>query len=161
MESATHIANPVSVRAEQITSISEPAEDGSLLVIVGDRPEVVSAAMLARYIPVPGDYIVTQDDGYQYINPREVFERKYSPIGSRVSFAADRECASFLRDVARKVELSGEQNELCAVVYGTYGGMVYVNTINSGLEAIGILQAGQRLMLDVIMPNPTINGEPS
>ncbi len=35
---------------------------------------------LARINPVVGDYVVVQEDGYTYLNPREVFERKYSPL---------------------------------------------------------------------------------
>jgi hypothetical protein len=28
--------------------------------------------------PKSGDYLVRQEDGYEYLNPKEVFERKYS-----------------------------------------------------------------------------------
>src|ERR1700691_2146243 len=33
--------------------------------------------MTARYAPKVGDYWVVQSDGYAYLNPAEVFERKY------------------------------------------------------------------------------------
>jgi hypothetical protein len=36
--------------------------------------------MTARYMPVVGDYWVIQSDGYIYLNPKDVFERKYSPL---------------------------------------------------------------------------------
>lgn len=35
--------------------------------------------MCSRMLPKEGDYIVTQSDGYVYLNPKEVFERKYRP----------------------------------------------------------------------------------
>jgi hypothetical protein len=35
--------------------------------------------MMARFKPQPGEYWVRQADGYIYLNPKEVFERKYSP----------------------------------------------------------------------------------
>lgn len=34
-------------------------------------------SMISRYIPQEGDYVVTQADGYVYLNPKQVFERKY------------------------------------------------------------------------------------
>jgi hypothetical protein len=36
--------------------------------------------MLARSLPVPGDYLVTYDDGYQSISPGKAFEEGYSEI---------------------------------------------------------------------------------
>jgi hypothetical protein len=45
-----------------------------------DNGESVRAdkGMLARFVPVAGDYWVIQSDGYIYLNPAAVFERKYS-----------------------------------------------------------------------------------
>ncbi len=47
--------------------------------LVLDNGETVYADrnMCARMVPKPGDYYVTQSDGYVYLNPKEVFERKY------------------------------------------------------------------------------------
>lgn len=39
---------------------------------------LASPEMTARYWPKVGDYLVRQADGYEYLNPKEVFERKYS-----------------------------------------------------------------------------------
>lgn len=36
------------------------------------------SGMIARYKPAIGDYLVRQPDGYFYINPKAVFERKYT-----------------------------------------------------------------------------------
>lgn len=43
--------------------------------------------MMARYTPVVGDYWVVQEDGYIYLNPRDVFERKYQfrALGAKTS----------------------------------------------------------------------------
>lgn len=71
----THTANPVRVNARQITKVLELGyllDDGSEY-----HPPFGSEA---RYSPVAGDYVVTQEDGYQYFNPKDVFERKYSAI---------------------------------------------------------------------------------
>lgn len=89
-----YIANPVEVDAYVIVEI-EPRGDGSLNLRFGavvkfaggdsftdDAGRVTAIAdkgMTARYIPFVGDYYVVQSDGYAYLNPKEVFERKYSP----------------------------------------------------------------------------------
>jgi len=78
---------------------------------------------------------------------------------SQVSIQASKTCAEMLRDMADRMEALEDGADVCVVVCGAYGGLTMVNTINSGLEAIGALQMGQRLMLDAIMPNPTTTGE--
>ncbi|WP_430230520.1 hypothetical protein [Paraburkholderia tropica] len=87
---STHVANPVRVRAQEIVNILDRdlvvAGGVCLKAIVldpqGEPTEVVfDPGMIARYEPVSGDYLVTQEDGYQYINPKAVFERKYRAIG--------------------------------------------------------------------------------
>lgn len=73
-------ANPVIVDAFKIVSVSMMRlDDGSLNIALEDGRNVkADKGMLARYEPVAGDYWVQQADGYEYLNPREVFERKYS-----------------------------------------------------------------------------------
>lgn len=71
----THVANPVRVRA---LKIKECLELGYLLE--DDTVFHPPFGSEARYEPVEGDYVVTQEDGYQYFNPKDVFERKYSLI---------------------------------------------------------------------------------
>lgn len=86
----THIANPVRVKARRITKIQESkieieGEECLAVEVEGDPVmpiRVLPPDMTARYIPVPGDYIVTQEDGYEYLNPKDVFERKYRVIAS-------------------------------------------------------------------------------
>lgn len=76
----THIAKPIGVRAALITGI-QSITTGAMLALDGQESEYfANHGMLARYSPVPGDYLVTQDDGYQYVNPKDVFERKYAKI---------------------------------------------------------------------------------
>lgn len=67
-----YIANPVRVMAARIVEV-----DGALLTMEGGGMFRADAGMTARYTPVPGDYLVTQEDGYVYVNPKDVFERKY------------------------------------------------------------------------------------
>lgn len=75
----THTANPVAVTARTILGVQSITE-GAMLALDDTTNHFANHAMLARYTPVPGDYLVTQDDGYQYVNPKDVFERKYAPI---------------------------------------------------------------------------------
>lgn len=74
----THIANPVAVTARIIMGVTAITE-GAMLALEDTSSYFASNAMLSRYTPVAGDYLVTQDDGYEYVNPKAVFERKYSP----------------------------------------------------------------------------------
>lgn len=75
----THTANPVAVTARAILGVSTITE-GLMLALDDATSFFASNAMLSRYTPVAGDYLVTQDDGYQYVNPKAVFERKYAAI---------------------------------------------------------------------------------
>ncbi len=72
-------ANPVVVDALRIISVSTCPRENELDFMcegeVGAR--TADAGMLARYTPVAGDYLVIQSDGYRYLNPKDVFERKY------------------------------------------------------------------------------------
>lgn len=84
-EGATHVANPVAVKAWQIAT-TMAHDDGTMTVYwqatTADQDSCYEcdAAMLARYRPVDGDYLVRQEDGYVYLNPKDVFERKYRAI---------------------------------------------------------------------------------
>lgn len=74
-------ANPVEVNAFKITHVGAPVDDGSRwLDLEGNPTSLASAEMMSRMTPVVGDYWVVQSDGYVYLNPKEVFERKYSAI---------------------------------------------------------------------------------
>lgn len=77
-------ANPVIVDAFKIvgTDVVTNAEPPLPLKLAIDNGENVVATpeMQSRMIPKPGDYWVVQSDGYIYLNPKDVFERKYSPV---------------------------------------------------------------------------------
>lgn len=74
-------ANPVEVDAEIITEVGGILGNGSIeITIQSGRKIMCHKGMVSRMIPQPGDYIVRQADGYVYLNPKDVFERKYSPI---------------------------------------------------------------------------------
>jgi hypothetical protein len=85
-------ANPVIVDAFKIVSVGPVLavttvfRDGHVeyegsqhLALENGENVIASAEMRARMSPAPGDYYVVQSDGYPYLNPKEVFERKYSP----------------------------------------------------------------------------------
>ena len=72
-------ANPVTVYAHQIVDVGDLMPDGSRhCALLDGRNVVATKEMLARMTPAPGDYWVIQMDGYVYLNPKEVFERKYA-----------------------------------------------------------------------------------
>jgi len=75
-------ANPVEVDAWVITAVKTYIESTNhFLTLRGETTDVaVGPEMTARMKPVPGDYYVKQADGYVYLNPKEVFERKYSAL---------------------------------------------------------------------------------
>jgi hypothetical protein len=76
-------ANPVEVEAFKITEVFPVADQGGgFQVLRLEDGNLVQAdkGMIARMSPVIGDYWVIQSDGYVYLNPKNVFEWKYSPI---------------------------------------------------------------------------------
>jgi hypothetical protein len=72
-------ANPVIVNAFKIEAIDQPNSNGSRLIRHEEGQMFAHGEMFARINPVIGDYLVVQEDGYVYLNPKAVFERKYSP----------------------------------------------------------------------------------
>lgn len=80
---AKYIANPVEVDAFKITRLGDmfhsPRKVGQEMVLEDGRTVLVAPEFLSRITPKLGDYYVVQADGYVYLNPAAVFERKYSP----------------------------------------------------------------------------------
>jgi len=147
------IANPVRVTAARIINVADKNIDTGRTDLTLEDGSVFEAddGMTARYTPVPGDFLVVQEDGYTYLNPREVFERKYRPQGARVGFAADREIAAFLRETGDIIVSDGEQVDHAVVVYGTYGGKFFVRSTMTAVEVLGTLDIGKATMMDAIL----------
>lgn len=81
-----YIANPVEVEAKVIKTVRglqdscAGGERCDFVCLLEDGTEFRPPyPMTARMTPAPGDYVVTQSDGYVYLNPKDVFERKYRP----------------------------------------------------------------------------------
>ena len=74
-------ANPVIVDAFRINKVIEGSTE-SPMVLALENGKLVSpnAGMTARMNPQVGDYWVVQSDGYVYLNPKDVFEKKYSLV---------------------------------------------------------------------------------
>jgi hypothetical protein len=82
-----YIANPVIVEAFEILEVHDGDRQDMdktpeyRLVIGGpkssERNVIATSEMTSRMTPKVGDYWVIQADGYVYLNPKEVFERKY------------------------------------------------------------------------------------
>lgn len=76
-------ANPVIVDAFKIIAMSDVQDNGEVGLTLDNGENVFATKeMTARYMPKDGDYWVIQSDGYVYLNPKDVFERKYSPLGN-------------------------------------------------------------------------------
>jgi hypothetical protein len=84
----THIANPVRVVAKVIDVVDHRCDGTGVidLTLEDETHFVLIGSMSARYTPAIGDYLVTQEDGYQYVNPKAVFERKYRPLEANEEF---------------------------------------------------------------------------
>lgn len=77
----THVANPYPVFARRILHVAGSAPGGALnLTLTDGTPYTAGTEMTARHFPLSGDYLIVGEDGYAYINPSEVFEKKYHPI---------------------------------------------------------------------------------
>jgi hypothetical protein len=80
-----YIANPVEVDAFKITKVYPRADQSAgeyNLELEGGKMVQTLTGMTARMpdqAPRIGDYWVIQSDGYIYLNPKDVFERKYRP----------------------------------------------------------------------------------
>jgi hypothetical protein len=71
-------AKPITVEAHKLVSRGAADADGNVHCALENGDNVTAtAAMTARFLPSPGDYWVIQEDGYVYLNPAAVFERKY------------------------------------------------------------------------------------
>lgn len=74
-----YVANPVIVTAHKIIQIKHDLGKLPYLILDNLVSKIPTKEMLARIKVRVGDYWVIQSDGYEYLNPKEVFERKYSP----------------------------------------------------------------------------------
>lgn len=72
-----YVANPVVVTAHVIKKIAHSLTMATFLYLDNDECVQVTPEMLCRFKLEVGDYWVQQEDGYEYLNPKEVFERKY------------------------------------------------------------------------------------
>ncbi len=80
-----YVANPVEVDAFKIVSVGTQDEHGETPFATDDgKNRSADAGMTSRHPVLVGDYLVIQSDGYEYLNPKEVFERKYSELIAKV-----------------------------------------------------------------------------
>lgn len=78
-----YIANPVIVDAHIIIGVSAILPNGGMHLALQNGSQFdATKDMISRFIPGSGDYVVIQSDGYVYLNPKDVFERKYSPFSA-------------------------------------------------------------------------------
>lgn len=100
-----YIARPVEVDAQKIVRVNgQTPPAGFVPIDMASQSRVAcylesgavfypTFGMISRMLPKPGDYVVTQEDGYVYLNPKDVFERKYAPAdpsGARLGLSPGR-----------------------------------------------------------------------
>lgn len=71
------------VWALKIASASEEDSTGMYTLEIADPGYAlvkVEAAVVSRYFPQPGDYLVVYEDGYRSISPAKAFEEGYTRI---------------------------------------------------------------------------------
>lgn len=84
---AKYICNPIEVDAFIITGVTPQDENGDFQVILDNgetRDMKPNSGMTSRMYPVAGDYLVKthKPDEYEYLNPKHVFEAKYTKISN-------------------------------------------------------------------------------
>jgi hypothetical protein len=73
-----YVANPVKVDAYVIEKVGEIDSNGKRMLDCSEGKRFFATQeMQSRMQPEVGDYFVIQEDNYAYLNPKEVFERKY------------------------------------------------------------------------------------
>lgn len=81
-----YIANPVIVDAFKIIKVLDAIIDQGYPLVLEDGSEVLATTeMVSRMMPKHGDYWVISADGYVYLNPKEVFLKKYTPVYERTT----------------------------------------------------------------------------
>lgn len=73
------------VKAAQIIGILPDMDAGTMTITCDDGLELVETlgkGIIARYEPLPGDYLVEYEDGYRSISPKKAFEDGYTEFGS-------------------------------------------------------------------------------
>ncbi len=96
-------AKPVIVDAYIIVGVGCIQRDGSLhCALQNGENAVATKEMISRFIPDAGDYWVVQADGYAYLNPKDVFERKYQPM--EADMATPNDFAKFHHDNVAKLD---------------------------------------------------------
>lgn len=91
------VANPVHVHAYMIQGVRGDDKHPNDVAIILHNPNMhrlgmaasnmvihLNAKMISRHFPRVGDYYVIQADDYRYINPVDVFERKYRPLAAGI-----------------------------------------------------------------------------
>lgn len=75
------VRKEVAVTAHVITDVYKNS-DGTFLITINDgNPQFpLKDGQAARMEPQVGDYYVITDDGYEYLNPKAVFEAKYKEV---------------------------------------------------------------------------------
>lgn len=158
----THRARPYTVNARTIGAIlGNNTGGGQLLQLNDGTTYVADTAMTARHFPTQGDYLVIGDDGYPYLNPADVFERKFEPITPADEHAVDFESRFAVADMvlfqpnigagpigAVKAQVVRSYLEGTAVCYDIdvlheYGGVAYGRFPLRGVDSMMVLDQAE------------------
>jgi len=80
-----YVANPVEVDAFVIEKVGPVEATGKRMLDCSENKRFFATEEMMVRMPAmqpsTGDYFVVQEDGYVYLNPKAVFERKYRAKG--------------------------------------------------------------------------------
>lgn len=68
------------VEAAKILTIAKLPNGDYAVDLEEAGKSTLPANMITRYVPVPGDYVVRYEDGYQSVSPKKAFEDGYTSI---------------------------------------------------------------------------------
>lgn len=151
----THIANPVRVQALVINDLSRINNGIDTLLFLADGSErTIGPEMTSRYKPVPGDYLVCQEDGYTYLNPKDVFERKYRVIGAEL--VSEKPARPEYRSHANEDQLRAMALDYASRHYAA-GSVEVVRAASAYYDFLkgGSMIAALRKWLRVLFPSPS------
>jgi hypothetical protein len=121
-----YVGNPVEVDAFKIVSVGPLADRGGnfrILTLEDGKMVQADEGMMSRMTPEVDDYWVIQSDGYIYLNPKDVFERKYRPYKGMGAQAASQ----------RRIKMIIWLSLLIAVI----GVLMYALSANPKIAEIG------------------------
>lgn len=107
-------ANPVVVDASRIVAVKRALPSGHVgLELEHGGWHLATPEQMSRMKPSVGDFVVMQSDGYVYLNPADVFLRKYRPLDLSPAVEGDGIVITREGNIIGRPEVIEEFTEFC------------------------------------------------